>query len=147
MTDVHETLPERIVQLLTHLGIERAHFAACMPRDWQSLVATHPEMVASLSLICPMGIDVAALKQKQLPLLCIAGDSGRPGKETAREIGRLTHAKSLVLRNYFSPPWADPSLDRRDEIGNAIIEFISPDRKSTRLNSSHIQKSRMPSSA
>ena len=26
-------------------------------------------------------------------------------------------------------------------------EFITPDRKSTRLNSSHIQKSRMPSSA
>ena len=27
------------------------------------------------------------------------------------------------------------------------IEYMKPDRKSTRLNSSHIQKSRMPSSA
>ncbi len=97
-----------------------------MPRDWQGLVATHPNLVASLSLICPMGIDVPALKSAQLPLLCIAGDSGRPGKETAREIGQLTHAKSLVLRDYFSPPWADPMLDRRDEIGNAIVEFIAP---------------------
>ena len=29
----------------------------------------------------------------------------------------------------------------------AAIALIAPDRKSTRLNSSHIQKSRMPSSA
>ena len=28
-----------------------------------------------------------------------------------------------------------------------IIDAVGPDRKSTRLNSSHIQKSRMPSSA
>lgn len=125
MTEAHATLPERIVQLLKHLGVERAHFAACMPRDWQGLVATHPQMVASLSLICPMGIDAAALKKTELPLLCIAGDGGRPGRETARELSQLTEAKSLVLRDYFSPPWADPILDRRDEIGKAIVEFIS----------------------
>jgi ubiquinone/menaquinone biosynthesis C-methylase UbiE len=127
-TTMSETLSvaERIAELFKHLHIERAHFAACMPRDWQGLVATHPNLVASLSLICPMGIAVAALKQKQLPLLCIAGDRGRPGKETAREIGQLTEAKSLVLRDYFSPPWADPIRDRRDEIANALVEFMSP---------------------
>ncbi len=120
------SLAERIAELFKHLGIERAHFSACMPRDWQGVVATHPELVASLSLICPMGIDVAVLKKAELPLLCIAGDRGRPGKETAREIGQFTEAKSLVLRDYFSPPWADPILDRRDEIGKALVEFISP---------------------
>ena len=30
---------------------------------------------------------------------------------------------------------------------NGEVKFLSSDRKSTRLNSSHIQKSRMPSSA
>jgi len=125
------SLAERIAELFKHLHIERAHFAACMPRDWQGLVAAHPQMVASLSLICPMGIDVSALKKSQLPLLCIAGDGGRPGKETAREIGQLTAAKSLLLRDYFSPPWADPILERRDEIGNAIAEFIAPIKTAT----------------
>ena len=120
------SLADRIAELFKHLHIERAHFAACMPHDWQGLVTMHPELVASLSLICPMGIDVAALKQKQWPLLCIAGDGGRPGKETARELSQLSAAKSLVLRDYFSPPWADPILDRRDEIGKAMVEFISP---------------------
>ncbi len=120
------SLAERVAELFKHFHIERAHFAACMPRDWQGLVATHPNLVASLSLICPMGLNVEVLQKTKAPILCIAGDRGRPGKETAREIGQLTEAKSLVLRDYFSPPWADPILDQRDEIGNAIVEFISP---------------------
>ena len=35
----------------------------------------------------------------------------------------------------------------RDVTNDKMIEFEKVDRKSTRLNSSHIQKSRMPSSA
>lgn len=119
------SLDERIIQLLQHLGVKRANFAGCMPRDWESLVANHPEIIASLTLICPMGINVAALQKTSAPLLCIAGDSGRPGKETERELGKLAAARSIVLRDYFSPPWADPIADRRDEIGKGLIEFIS----------------------
>ena len=39
--------------------------------------------------------------------------------------------------------------DDDDDVAKDLIELIvnKPDRKSTRLNSSHIQKSRMPSSA
>ena len=42
-----------------------------------------------------------------------------------------------------------PELHTHDRFGNRIdeVEFHPRDRKSTRLNSSHIQKSRMPSSA
>ena len=42
-----------------------------------------------------------------------------------------------------------PVTDRREEMDGYTVEFVSfaADRKSTRLNSSHIQKSRMPSSA
>ena len=126
MTDTHATLPERIVQLLKHLGLERAHFAACMPRDWQGLAATHPELIASLTLICPMGINVNVLQTHSLPLLCVTGDRGRPAKETERELAKLPAVRALVLRDYFSPPWADPILDRRDEIGKALVEFIAP---------------------
>ena len=130
MTHAHATLPERIIDLLKHLGLERAHFAACMPRDWQGLAAAHPELFASLTLICPMGINVSALQSHSPPLLCVSGDRGRPAKETGRELARLPRARALVLRDYFSPPWADPILERRDEIGKAIIEFISQSRVS-----------------
>ncbi len=130
MTDTHATLPERIIELLKHLGLERAHFAACMPRDWQGLAAAHAERIASLTLICPMGINVSALQSHSLPLLCVSGDRGRPAKETERELAMLPRARALVLRDYFGPPWADPILERRDEIGKAIIEFISQSRVS-----------------
>ena len=49
----------------------------------------------------------------------------------------------------------DAELSRRERRGEALFEYFSPsyvearkvDRKSTRLNSSHYQQSRMPSSA
>ena len=40
-----------------------------------------------------------------------------------------------------------PLMKMLDERRERIAESLSADRKSTRLNSSHIQKSRMPSSA
>jgi ubiquinone/menaquinone biosynthesis C-methylase UbiE len=130
MTDAPATLPEKIIELLKYLGLERAHFAACMPRDWQGLAAVHAERIASLTLICPMGINVSALQSHSLPLLCVSGDRGRPAKETERELAKLPKARALVLRDYFGPPWADPILERRDEIGTAIIAFISQSRVS-----------------
>ncbi|HLN88033.1 MAG TPA: methyltransferase domain-containing protein [Candidatus Limnocylindrales bacterium] len=126
MTETHATLPERIVQLLNHLGLARAHFAACMPRDWEGLAAYYPELIASLTLICPMGINASVLQTHSLPVLCVTGDRGRPAKEAERELAKLPAARAHVLRDYFSPPWADPILDRRDEIGKALVEFISP---------------------
>ena len=38
-------------------------------------------------------------------------------------------------------------IDERGPVGQEMTAYIHRDRKSTRLNSSHIQKSRMPSSA
>ena len=42
-----------------------------------------------------------------------------------------------------------PMVDSEEELKHKVEEVLAPglDRKSTRLNSSHIQKSRMPSSA
>ena len=38
-------------------------------------------------------------------------------------------------------------IARGTELGRSMEEYIKSDRKSTRLNSSHITRSRMPSSA
>ena len=61
-------------------------------------------------------------------------------------------AKSAVFLFHLAPRRAACAL-LRDEQGQDLVEytlllaFVCLDRKSTRLNSSHIQKSRMPSSA
>ena len=59
--------------------------------------------------------------------------------EAVRE--KLGHCKLLVASPYTVPGDSEPNADE------APISTDPPDRKSTRLNSSHIQKSRMPSSA
>ncbi len=124
-TPANYPLEERLIHLLRHLGIERAHFAACMPRDWEGLVATHPEIVSSLTLICPMGINPNALRADSPRLLCFTGDQGRPAQDARRAVANLPQATLITLQDYFSPPWADPIADRRNEIGAAMMSFLS----------------------
>jgi len=118
-------LEQRIIQLLAHLGIERAHFVACMPRDWQGLIANHSEAVASLTLICPMGINPHALASSALPVLCITGDQGRQAEDARRAIQNVANAKPVVLRDYFSASWGDPAHDRGLEVDQALSEFTN----------------------
>ena len=116
---------ERIIQLLRRLGIEQAHFAACMPRDWGGLVSTHPDSVSSLTLICPMGINVSALRTNTPRLLVFTGDQGRPAEEAQRAVASVPGAALITLRDYFSPPWADMIADRTEEIGSAMMDFLA----------------------
>jgi ubiquinone/menaquinone biosynthesis C-methylase UbiE len=125
MDPANITLADRLLRLLDHLGIERAHCAASMARDWEGLAADHTDRIASLTLICPMSINASVLQSAPFPLLCVSGDHGRPAKETERELAKLPNARALFLRDYFGPPWADPMLDRGDEIAKAIIEFVA----------------------
>ena len=55
-----------------------------------------------------------------------------------------------LLREIFDPPatlFAPGRVGLLDKVIIGVVGTRRPDRKSTRLNSSHIQKSRMPSSA
>ncbi|MBI2087926.1 MAG: methyltransferase domain-containing protein [Deltaproteobacteria bacterium] len=116
---------ERIVQTLRHLGIEQAHFAASMPRDWGGLVITHPEVVSSLTLVCPMGVNLDALRANTPRLLVVTGDQGRPAQEARQIVGDLPGATLITLRNYFSPPWADVIADRTPDVGSALMDFVA----------------------
>lgn len=117
-------LDQRLTQLMRHLGIKRSHFAACMPRDWEGLVQSERDKVATLTLICPMGINRQALGDDPLPLLIVAGDRGRAALAAHEDAAKIAGAIDLKLANYFSPSWADAVADRPVEIGNAIKEFI-----------------------
>ena len=58
-------------------------------------------------------------------------------------VTNATRAWSVLLVNFLF--WS--GLGHAGVAFSAIFQITSADRKSTRLNSSHIQKSRMPSSA
>ena len=58
-------------------------------------------------------------------------------------------AESRLVREATVPMAAFASVTDRIKVGSGVVDCWSrnPDRKSTRLNSSHIPLSRMPSSA
>ena len=63
---------------------------------------------------------------------------------TDQVLGRLASAVALRLRGKHKPEYT-PHVDTGDFIVVTNVEKL--DRKSTRLNSSHLRLSRMPSSA
>ena len=123
---IEASLPveERIIQMLRHLGIEKAHFAACMPRDWGGFVTSYPDVVSSLTLICPIGMNLSALRPNAPRLLVISGDQGRPAAEIRRAMANLPDATSIILRDYYSPMWADVIADYTGEIGSGLLTFL-----------------------
>ena len=62
------------------------------------------------------------------------------------DIDRAATAAALAFKSWRDMP---PAIRKKllHRVADAIEERADEDRKSTRLNSSHIQKSRMPSSA
>jgi hypothetical protein len=48
---------EWILNLLRHLGIRQAYFAASNASDWQGLVTAQPEVISSLTLVSPRAVD------------------------------------------------------------------------------------------
>lgn len=136
MTPLTDTaLDDRLIQLMRHFGLARAHFAACMSRDWEGLAARYPETISSLTLLAPMGFNIMALHAAKFPLLLIAGDQGRPAKDTQSVMAKLPQAELVTLANYFSPPWADCAADRGDEIFAAMRDFIARANAAQRASS------------
>ena len=122
--NVQLTIEERLVYLLQHLGLERAHFAARLPTDWSGLASARPEMISSLTLACPSGIDSSGVQTLASRLLVLTGDQGPLAERAARVAASLPSASLITLRDYFSPPWADIMADRTDEISRAMTDFL-----------------------
>src|SRR5262245_43548524 len=99
------SVADRIAQVLDHLGIKRAHFAASMLADVTRLVQGRPERIASLTLVCPPRLD-PSLSTLGARLLIVAGDQGRPAAMVRGAVMNLPEATVVWLPGYFSPPWA-----------------------------------------
>lgn len=124
-TQQTHAVEERIIQLLQHLGIKRAHFVGCLPRDVAGLVTSHPDVVSSLTLVCPWGMNVDALRPISSRVLVITGDQGQAAEEVHGALASLPGTKLINLRDYFSPLWADVIADRVQEVGAAMTGFLS----------------------
>ncbi len=129
---------ERIVDLLGRLGIEAAHVAAYLPGDWSGLLERHPSAVASLTLICPRGMKTDVLRPHAGRLLIVSGDGGNVVADLMRAVDDLPGATLAMLRDYFSPMWADVMADRTGEVESAVLEFLTLRDKGNPLPSARL---------
>jgi len=69
------SVEDSLYRLLHRLGIDQAHFAAWLPRDWSGLVAKYPGVISSLTLVNTF--DPRLVEPVSARLLVITGDNGR----------------------------------------------------------------------
>src|SRR5215471_11869999 len=115
---------DRIIQVLDHLGIQRAHIASAMPGDWQGLVTAFTDRVASLSLICPTALAAGAAGPIAARLLLVHGDRGPTVDRVSAAARQLPGATVVALADYAGLPFSDVAAERRDQVGVALVEFL-----------------------
>jgi hypothetical protein len=122
MSDITNT--QRIIQVLAHLGVEKAHFAASMAEDWNGLVENHVEWIGSLSLVCPVTVNSAVLESLASKLLLISGDQPPFSERISQALNGLPGAQHLALEGYSNLLWNDPIGDHPELIGSYLLKFL-----------------------
>lgn len=120
MTQTELTLGQRLRLLLQHLGVPRAHFATRTVNNLGDLPATNPEVIASLTLVCPSAFDPASLAGLQSEVLLVRGDQGRiPGAGLPVPV-----VTTQVLKDYHNALWADTAADRPGELSAWMLHLL-----------------------
>ena len=114
---------ERLYRLLRHLGLDQAHFAGWLPRDWSGLVAKYPDVISSLTLINTF--DRRVVEPLLTRLLVVTGNRG-PAAETVRNATTgVPGVQHVELTDYNILGWSDVVRERTRELADAMVEFIS----------------------
>ncbi len=115
----------RISRLFEELGIERAHVAAGYAAHAVALIRACPELVSSLSLVCPSRFDAEPLRPLGSRVLYIHGDRGGNATIVPQVLATLTEARVVTLHDYSDALWSDALADRPDETGPALLTFLA----------------------
>lgn len=124
-SETDPAIETRILNVLQHFGIAKAHVAARDLRDWQGLATSHADRLASLILICPPAIVPQALAPLAARSLVVTGDRGQPAEHAQRVVGAFPSVSHVALPNYNPSPYMDLVQERTDEIGAPLLDFLS----------------------
>ena len=119
------TPADRLVALLDHLGIGRAHIASQIPGDMAGLAAAHPERLSGIVCVTPIRLDPAPFAGVADKMLLIAGEYGPTFEVTTRAVARLPGAQHFFLDGYEAQGWADTAADRTHELVEATEVFLT----------------------
>lgn len=118
------TPTDRLVALLDHLGIARAHVASQIPGDIAGLAAAHPDRVGGIVCVTPIRLDPAPFAAVADRMLLIAGEYGPTWETVSRAATRLPAAQRTMLEGYEAQGWADTAKDCTQELVAAMIGFL-----------------------
>src|SRR3989442_9835352 len=124
-TDAKSPVDQRLVHLFRHVGLDRMHIAARVTADWRGLAATCPETIASLTLVCPTGLDATPLGALASRVLVVTGDQGTPAEAISKAMAAHPEASIITLSDYYGHPRADLLTDRAEDIGAAMLAFLA----------------------
>lgn len=113
---------QRIITLLDHLHIDRAHVAARVASDWHGFAASHADRIASLTLTAPTSMPLEGLAPIAPRLIVFASDLVGFGDWITGALHGLPDAKQRLLHHYETPLWADVAVDHCDQIKSALLE-------------------------
>ena len=116
---------DRLVALLDHLGIGRAHVASQIPSDIAGLAARHPERIGRIVCVTPVRLDPAPFTGVADRMLMIAGEYGPTFETVLRAATRLPGAQRFVLDSYEAQGWSDTAADRTGELVAAMAGFLA----------------------
>jgi ubiquinone/menaquinone biosynthesis C-methylase UbiE len=114
----------RLVSLLDHLGIGKAHIATQIPADIAGLAMEHAERLGGIVLCAPVRLDPAPFAVLANRVLTISGEYGPTFEVCLRAADRLAGAQRIVLDNYEALGWSDVAADRHTEIAAAMHSFL-----------------------
>jgi SAM-dependent methyltransferase len=124
VTAPEPSVAERLLALLDHLGVGRAHVASQIPGDMAGLAATHPERLGGIVCATPIRLDPAPFAGVAGRMLMIAGEYGPTWEVTSRALPRLPGAQRVMLEGYDAQGWADTAADCTGELVSAMTMFL-----------------------
>src|SRR6059058_6143176 len=96
------TAAERLLALLDHLGIGKAHVATQIPADIAGLSMQHAERLGGIVLCTPVRLDPAPFTAVTERVLMISGEYGPSFEVCLRAADRLPAAElATILRGFL----------------------------------------------
>jgi SAM-dependent methyltransferase len=116
---------DRLVALLGHLGVARAHVASQIPSDIAGLAAEHPERLGGIVCVTPVRLDPAPFTRVAGRMLAIAGEYGSTFETVSRAAARLPGIQRAMLEGYEAQGWSDVAAERTGELVEAMTGFLA----------------------
>src|SRR5438094_7842031 len=110
------TAAERLLALLDHLGIGKAHVATQIPADIAGLAVEHAERLGGIVLCTPVRLDPAPFAALAERVLMISGEYGPTFEVCLRAADRLPGLEGTVLDRYDAVGSSEVGADRSAEL-------------------------------